>query len=178
MIRRPPRSTLFPYTTLFQAPERQADGPRRRHAPGRPGRQARGRASAGACRGHLEHAPGPHALDPGVDEPALRGLAGTLARVLPALRGRRLESQGRGGALRPHLRSAPMDADRGRALSVVPRLEVSRVTTWRGAGSDDAGSRRNRRERKDYSKNFLKKGAIKRWLYFPHRLLQFRPHRP
>src|SRR3712207_8215682 len=30
MIRRPPRSTLFPYTTLFRSPERQAqvlDGP-------------------------------------------------------------------------------------------------------------------------------------------------------
>src|SRR2546430_10457249 len=27
MIRRPPRSTLFPYTTLFRSPEAQASGP-------------------------------------------------------------------------------------------------------------------------------------------------------
>src|SRR2546427_7781571 len=40
MIRRPPRSTLFPYTTLFRSPEspyrqrrrRRANGHRRRHA--------------------------------------------------------------------------------------------------------------------------------------------------
>src|SRR4051812_49884599 len=36
MIRRPPRSTLFPYTTLFRSPP----------PPGRPGRARRG-----ACRG-------------------------------------------------------------------------------------------------------------------------------
>src|SRR5258708_31097344 len=29
MIRRPPRSTLFPYTTLFRSRHRQADGPGR-----------------------------------------------------------------------------------------------------------------------------------------------------
>src|SRR3712207_8254975 len=28
MIRRPPRSTLFPYTTLFRSPARRAQGPR------------------------------------------------------------------------------------------------------------------------------------------------------
>src|SRR3712207_7340502 len=33
MIRRPPRSTLFPYTTLFRSP-RQADGPRTGDADG------------------------------------------------------------------------------------------------------------------------------------------------
>src|SRR6185437_16440572 len=35
MIRRPPRSTLFPYTTLFRSP-----GPRRRTPPPWPGRPA------------------------------------------------------------------------------------------------------------------------------------------
>src|SRR3712207_7010228 len=30
MIRRPPRSTLFPYTTLFRSRRRARDGPRRR----------------------------------------------------------------------------------------------------------------------------------------------------
>src|SRR3712207_7300688 len=36
MIRRPPRSTLFPYTTLFRSGRRQAPGGRRRvrHRPG------------------------------------------------------------------------------------------------------------------------------------------------
>src|SRR3712207_7064944 len=29
MIRRPPRSTLFPYTTLFRSPEKRPPGPRR-----------------------------------------------------------------------------------------------------------------------------------------------------
>src|SRR5215204_5675840 len=31
MIRRPPRSTLFPYTTLFRPPRQRADRPQRRH---------------------------------------------------------------------------------------------------------------------------------------------------
>src|SRR5438093_7941098 len=40
MFRRPPRSTLFPYTTLFRSPGPQAPGPpsgarRDRHRPGR-----------------------------------------------------------------------------------------------------------------------------------------------
>src|SRR2546428_3566060 len=39
MIRRPPRSTLFPYTTLFRSPQ-----------PSGPGRQARGRAGREAPR--------------------------------------------------------------------------------------------------------------------------------
>src|SRR3712207_8696504 len=52
MIRRPPRSTLFPYTTLFRsrhapaaAQRRRADALRRRVRPGdrRPARRARGR---------------------------------------------------------------------------------------------------------------------------------------
>src|SRR2546422_4047095 len=46
MIRRPPRSTLFPYTTLFRSPPRRAlRGPPCRRAPRRcgPSRAARGR---------------------------------------------------------------------------------------------------------------------------------------
>src|SRR5438270_3904427 len=42
MIRRPPRSTLFPYTTLFRSPRRSRRRDRRRTAgasrPGRPSR--------------------------------------------------------------------------------------------------------------------------------------------
>src|SRR2546427_5947870 len=33
MIRRPPRSTLFPYTTLFRSPARPAGRSHRRHGP-------------------------------------------------------------------------------------------------------------------------------------------------
>src|SRR5256885_8100375 len=53
MIRRPPRSTLFPYTTLFRSP-----GPRRRR-PGRRRRALRGdglrRAGAALDRRSEEH---------------------------------------------------------------------------------------------------------------------------
>src|SRR2546430_9166564 len=34
MIRRPPRSTLFPYTTLFRSPRAGSAGPARRPEPG------------------------------------------------------------------------------------------------------------------------------------------------
>src|SRR3712207_7523075 len=37
MIRRPPRSTLFPYTTLFRSRQRRADRRRRPAAPSRHG---------------------------------------------------------------------------------------------------------------------------------------------
>src|SRR5256885_7349769 len=48
MIRRPPRSTLFPYTTLFRSRVRAADlaGPGQQPAGGRRGRGAGGRAPA------------------------------------------------------------------------------------------------------------------------------------
>src|SRR3712207_7059082 len=36
MIRRPPRSTLFPYTTLFRSPQRREGGQRE---PGQPGHE-------------------------------------------------------------------------------------------------------------------------------------------
>src|SRR2546422_11547573 len=40
MIRRPPRSTLFPYTTLFRSPRiREVPGARARREPARPGRE-------------------------------------------------------------------------------------------------------------------------------------------
>src|SRR3712207_6911183 len=62
MIRRPPRSTLFPYTTLFRSRPRGAAGPRRDLHGGLPGDDGAGRlaaqrlphARAGAVlRGHL-----------------------------------------------------------------------------------------------------------------------------
>src|SRR3712207_7807629 len=41
MIRRPPRSTLFPYTTLFRSREREAAAREPRRAPARGGRPRR-----------------------------------------------------------------------------------------------------------------------------------------
>src|SRR5579885_3764515 len=40
MIRRPPRSTLFPYTTLFRSRSRWSPGPSRRRLRGSPSRSA------------------------------------------------------------------------------------------------------------------------------------------
>src|SRR3712207_8381145 len=48
MIRRPPRSTLFPYTTLFRSPRRRDEIHRPRRAAGRPG--AQGRTMSDAAR--------------------------------------------------------------------------------------------------------------------------------
>src|SRR3712207_7928180 len=67
MIRRPPRSTLFPYTTLFRSgaarqPLRAQRGPRRAKQPGRPaparpepaaGRADEPREDGGGCDGGL-----------------------------------------------------------------------------------------------------------------------------
>src|SRR5256885_11139363 len=49
MIRRPPRSTLFPYTTLFRSPRRERPGPAGRRA------KAHGRAAVGRCARSEEH---------------------------------------------------------------------------------------------------------------------------
>src|SRR2546426_2532467 len=46
MIRRPPRSTLFPYTTLFRSSQWQVGRPRCHHGPCAQGDRAR----AGLCR--------------------------------------------------------------------------------------------------------------------------------
>src|SRR5258708_30835969 len=47
MIRRPPRSTLFPYTTLFRS---RAKGAARRAEPGTPGRHGETIARRAVCR--------------------------------------------------------------------------------------------------------------------------------
>src|SRR5256884_4470690 len=58
MIRRPPRSTLFPYTTLFRSRCRRGRH-RRRYRPGnRSHRHARPPASRGTCRSHRGRRPG------------------------------------------------------------------------------------------------------------------------
>src|SRR5687768_18572629 len=61
MIRRPPRSTLFPYTTLFRSPTR--GGPSVRFRPGRRGRDRAcplgseiGRARLNSSHGYISYA--------------------------------------------------------------------------------------------------------------------------
>src|SRR2546422_2622827 len=85
MIRRPPRSTLFPYTTLFRS---------------RPDRSARGARAAGAGRGRA-----PDGLRARLGEP--RDLPG---RRAAGVRGRR--GRGRGTGPRRRARSARGDAVR------------------------------------------------------------------
>src|SRR2546427_2431618 len=54
MIRRPPRSTLFPYTTLFRSPRRRHGGESEPRHPGRPGPAAlRGRAATQRAPGQM-----------------------------------------------------------------------------------------------------------------------------
>ena len=142
------------------------DESRDRDALGSVAGQARRGARSPARGGDLEHAPAPHPPHAGLDEPPLRGLSGRLARLLPPVRGRLLESPGCGGALRPHFRSTRLGADGPGALSVVPGLAVSRGPTgWASGG--DPGWRPAHQSRKDYSKYSLKECAIKRWLFFP-----------
>src|SRR2546427_8981419 len=58
MIRRPPRSTLFPYTTLFRSyrtERRRSRGECPAPAPGRPARRGRGTAGPGPRARSEEH---------------------------------------------------------------------------------------------------------------------------
>src|SRR2546426_9075068 len=74
MIRRPPRSTLFPYTTLFRSPrarspaaERLPEGVLLRHGELRPGRPAaRARVRRPAAASGRQRLPAPD-REPGVD---------------------------------------------------------------------------------------------------------------
>src|SRR2546423_2079177 len=54
MIRRPPRSTLFPYTTLFRSRAAATARPRGRHCPRRPTASHRRPAPAGRGRPRSE----------------------------------------------------------------------------------------------------------------------------
>src|SRR3712207_7437199 len=65
MMRRPPRSTLFPYTTLFRSASGGAAGPSTASAPGllllRPALAQRGHDALGQpARGHQERGVGDH----------------------------------------------------------------------------------------------------------------------
>src|SRR2546430_16793269 len=70
MIRRPPRSTLFPYTTLFRSARTRRRG---RREPGIAGalvldEKRRGEDVAGARRVRLHRGPRPHLVAVAVDE--------------------------------------------------------------------------------------------------------------
>src|SRR2546425_8809502 len=77
MIRRPPRSTLFPYTTLFRSALWQ--GPAQRDQPGRGGGSRRGRAG-----GHPERRDPGHAAAGRSEEHTseLQSLAYLVCRLL------------------------------------------------------------------------------------------------
>src|SRR5438874_13815365 len=55
MIRRPPRSTLFPYTTLFRSPASRPAGDRGRAAPPPPTAPSPARDSTSDCTRSEEH---------------------------------------------------------------------------------------------------------------------------
>src|SRR5439155_20824149 len=107
MIRPPPRSTLFPYTTLFRSPDASARG-RRAHR-----RTARRKDLRKPVRLHpapLRRAPGVPRR-PGRIPPAAEGRLGRAPSARPA---RAACSAGRPAPLREHrpggVRSAPEDA--------------------------------------------------------------------
>lgn len=98
----------------------------------------------GAARpGHVEHAPGPEAVDSGVDEPPVPGLRRVVARVLPAGGGGGLEPEGCGGALPPHLRPPTVDADPRRPVAAVLGVALPGLTA-RGGGEVSGGAPRGR----------------------------------
>src|SRR5256885_13232631 len=66
MIRRPPRSTLFPYTTLFRSNPRPVQDRRRSR------RQELRPAPATACRNDHDPAPTPRSPPPPICQPAAR----------------------------------------------------------------------------------------------------------
>src|SRR6266480_1174296 len=59
MLRRPPRSTLFPYTTLFRSTVRPTSAGRARYPGGDAGRLADGAAGAARCQAALRDGRGP-----------------------------------------------------------------------------------------------------------------------
>src|SRR5687767_15741038 len=75
--RRPPRSTLFPYTTLFRSPHAHLERRSRRdnHQPGPDGRSGRAERSSGATECHLRQRSEEHTSE-------LQSLAYLVCRLL------------------------------------------------------------------------------------------------
>src|SRR2546426_10628529 len=104
MIRRPPRSTLFPYTTLFRSVRPVRHDLRSRRFPRR--RPHRGGGSPGAPRSrHRDRAPGALSLDGAL---ALKLVLTPLLVGAASLAGRRWGSAGGGGVLRIPFTAAPI----------------------------------------------------------------------
>src|SRR2546427_4553547 len=72
MIRRPPRSTLFPYTTLFRSPRRRPDAADRRRLALSRGPSRHGRAVRRPARTPPEHLAKPPAAAEGGDRKSTR----------------------------------------------------------------------------------------------------------
>src|SRR5256886_9228124 len=126
MIRRPPSSTLFPYTTLFRSPPaqgRRGGAPPRR--PARPGGAAEaGRAGRGPTR--------QRARDRGGRAPLLRLVAPVLGPVLPAA-----PVRGRGDRVQPAVRGR---AGQGRATAGAnPRGGGAQAGDLWGRGTREEG---------------------------------------
>src|SRR3989454_5045468 len=155
MIRRPPRSTLFPYTTLFRSrrtpratPGRRAAARPRRAAPaGRPQRGQRpGRRARGAGDGR---APGPHhrgpALVSGSAAPPRAGARGRRDPLDQRLEGHQHRFDGRrGGGDGPAVRAAARRPPQGRALHAARAAPQAAVPVgdrlWGSRAADRAGS--------------------------------------
>src|SRR3989454_9679469 len=114
MIRRPPRSTLFPYTTLFRSHHRGAVAEASGSPAGRAARRGGVARAAGGARGPrgrpaVSTGPGDDLVDPDVAcrvsrsaQGAARGLGAAQERAgAPGARGRTGNDPSVGAALRP-----------------------------------------------------------------------------
>src|SRR5262249_44965212 len=110
MIRPPPRSTLFPYTTLFRSRTTARAHTRRRHAahPGGP-----------ALRAPLP------SFSPGARSPRGPALRAVLSRLIPSARTHRLDSVTAPTYARPSI--VATNRRRPRAVAPAPRCAVLRV---------------------------------------------------
>src|SRR2546425_4296989 len=79
MIRRPPRSTLFPYTTLFRSPGRREAFHQRACRAGLREGMPRGRAQLRRTRGHAQEGEGPRSEE---HTSELQSLAYLVCRLL------------------------------------------------------------------------------------------------
>src|SRR3712207_2728947 len=127
MIRRPPRSTLFPYTTLFRSGGEDGGGA----LPGRAAGAVRGRGVPGGGGGRGGRARGGAPL--GRREPRRARLARGAAAALVRPAGGRWEARpGRAAAGRP--RDVDDCADR-RRVELRPLLDALRAAVGDGAGA-------------------------------------------
>src|SRR3990167_8810006 len=123
MIRRPPRSTLFPYTTLFRSGPRRSARPRARRRAASPEPRLHPLAHARPGGPHVARQPvaplGREARQRGVAQPEVVALACGLAREVP--RARAAAAVDEGGV--DDEAAPPPLADGEREVAVVPVVE-------------------------------------------------------